>query len=131
MRGRVRPLKLELLAKSSSGESQYLVQFLLEDGRLSVFCNCSAGEFGKLCRHKLSFLAGEGGMLALGDQSAALAEIQGWVDQSDFRALLRELAMAEARLEAAHADVSAAKKSIERLMKQGAKLVRSDSGTGT
>lgn len=51
-------MKLTIKAKSSSGEP-YNVDFLVQNGRLSVHCNCKAGTFGQLCKHKTELIAGD------------------------------------------------------------------------
>ena len=66
-------MEVEVPVKSSSNpDESYLVTFSLEDGKLSVFCTCPAGGWGKLCKHKTglienndALLAGEEGIPAL------------------------------------------------------------------
>jgi hypothetical protein len=64
MLGRLRRPRMEirLRATSSSGEP-YTVDFMIQDGRLSVRCNCRAGLFGQLCKHKTELIAGDASRL--------------------------------------------------------------------
>jgi hypothetical protein len=58
-------MKVTLAAISSSGNGTYSVDFLTNDeGKLSVFCDCPAGEWGKFCKHKWRLLHGDESMLA-------------------------------------------------------------------
>ena len=61
-------MKIAIKAVSSSGNGTYSVDFQIDDeGKLSVFCDCPAGEWGKFCKHKWRLLHGDESMLA--DQS--------------------------------------------------------------
>ena len=113
-------LQEELRAKSSSGDASYVVQFFFDAGKLSVFCNCSAGEFGKICKHKLSFLAGEKELLSSDDQAEALIKVQEWCSMSELKMLLASFRAAEDQVATAQATLAAAKKRIEIAMKHGA-----------
>ena len=55
-------MKLTILALSSTGES-YPVEFSDESGNLRVFCNCQAGSFQQMCKHKIALLKGDRSML--------------------------------------------------------------------
>ncbi len=62
-------MNITLLAKSSS-EGLYNVDFKEVNGLLTVWCNCRAGKFGNLCKHKRQLLNGDEKMLV--DQSQAI-----------------------------------------------------------
>jgi hypothetical protein len=56
--------KMELTIKAkSSGDTPYVVAFSTDSGTLTVRCNCQAGSFGKLCKHKTELLAGDASRL--------------------------------------------------------------------
>ncbi len=62
-------MDLTLRSKSSSGDIPYNVYFKISsDGRLSVFCDCQAGEFGQFCKHKWQLLNGDEKMLVDSNQ---------------------------------------------------------------
>ncbi len=50
-------MKYELNAKSS-GNEPYQVLFTFHEDKLTITCNCQAGVFNKLCKHKLALLNG-------------------------------------------------------------------------
>jgi hypothetical protein len=51
-----------LYAKSSDG-GFYELFFSFEQTAVSAKCNCRAGIFGKLCKHKLTLLSGDDSLL--------------------------------------------------------------------
>ncbi|MBL7180690.1 MAG: hypothetical protein ISS65_10855 [Desulfobacterales bacterium] len=53
-----------ILAKSSSHpETPYNVDFIINDGILSIYCSCPAGMYGQLCKHKTAFIECDKNML--------------------------------------------------------------------
>lgn len=69
-------MKISLQAISSSTDSSYTVDHLVSDeGKLSVFCDCPAGQWGKFCKHKWRLLHGDETMLADLSQIEALKEV--------------------------------------------------------
>jgi uncharacterized Zn finger protein len=71
-------MKVSLKAISSSGDSEYLVDFIVDDnGKLSVFCDCPAGEWGRFCKHKWRLLHGDESMLADPAQINDLKKVAG------------------------------------------------------
>jgi hypothetical protein len=54
--------KITFKVTSSSGEP-YNIQFIFSDNQFTVFCNCQAGIFGKLCKHKIGLLDGDPSLL--------------------------------------------------------------------
>jgi len=51
-----------------------LVTFSLEGGKLSVFCTCPAGGWGKLCKHKTGLIENNETLLADEEGIPALAQ---------------------------------------------------------
>lgn len=76
-------MNVKLLAKSSGGEP-YDVHFTIKGDLLKVFCECQAGIFGQICKHKIELLKGNSKMLYNLDQSAQLEEIAERVNKSSF-----------------------------------------------
>lgn len=105
--------------KSSDGDSTYVVQFIFDAGKLSVYCACIAGALGKICKHKISLLNGDGGSLVDSGQDGRVAEVQKWIMQSDWPALLRLFGEAEVRASAAQTELARMKKKMEAGMKNG------------
>lgn len=112
--------KILLLAKSSSREEPYSVEFRLKDNLLSVECDCPAGERGQLCKHKLSFISHKKAMLYDSEQAQELDKVCKWVECSDFSELLKVLEETERELEQAKRKLKTTKMKFGRLMMQGA-----------
>ena len=57
-------MKLDTIIKviSSAGEP-YNVKFSLNENKLKVLCDCPAGIYGKLCKHKIGLLANDASLL--------------------------------------------------------------------
>lgn len=112
-------LQREILVKSSDGNSAYVVQFLFDADKLSVFCDCSAGVFGKICKHKLALLTGDDSTVANADSVEAFREVQKWISQSMWPTLLSELQISEENARIAQSELARSKKKIEAAMKHG------------
>ena len=68
-------MEVEVPVKSSSNpDESYLVTFSLDDGKLSVFCTCPAGGWGKLCKHKTGLIENNKTLLADEEGIPALAQ---------------------------------------------------------
>ena len=112
-------MEIKLNAKSSDGQTSYEVQFVRESGKLSVFCSCPAGEFGKYCKHKLSFLSGESTLLTDTSDVNSISAVQEWVRESGYPSLLAEIDLAETEVKKAQSRVQDLKKKVERAMREG------------
>ena len=112
-------MEKKLFAKSSDGINSYSVHFIIQEDKLSIFCDCPAGEWGKFCKHKLALLRNEKDMLFNRDQEKELAEVQNWVRQSKYPDMLEKLDSAEREAKKANAELKKAKKSFENAMKSG------------
>jgi len=69
-------MNITILAKSSSQPgTPYSVNFIIDDGKLHVYCSCPAGIYGQLCKHKTAFIEGDNNMLYDISQQGLLADI--------------------------------------------------------
>ena len=108
---------ITLQAKSSSGDS-YDVTFEISDV-IVVRCNCKAGIFGKLCKHKTTLLSGDESMLFNLVQKSALDELLELVKQSEYMRIENELLIAKKAVEIAKKHEKKVKKTVERILKEG------------
>jgi uncharacterized Zn finger protein len=107
------------LAKSS-GTEPYQVVFHFADGLLTATCNCQAGVFSKLCKHKLALLQGDEAMLFNPSESQQLRELSSLVQKTAYPKLLDEIHQAELALTKAKKLVDRNKKLLEKAFKEGA-----------
>ena len=115
---------ITLKAKSSSG-TPYNVKFEVSD-TITVHCNCKAGNFGKLCKHKASFLSGDVGMLFDLTQTPALNELLKHLKQSEYVNLQQELLNAKKAVEMAKKQEKKVRQTVERTLKEGILLTSED-----
>jgi uncharacterized Zn finger protein len=112
-----------LKARSSDGQSSYSVRFTFLEGSLAIDCDCPAGEFGRLCKHKLAFVLNREDMLFRAEQKSILVEVQAWVNQTNYPALTKQIDRAEVELKKARGKVKKAKDTLEIAMKHGTHTV--------
>jgi len=103
------------LVKSSDKVTVYQVNFSLgKDVRIQ--CDCPAGVFGKICKHKIGLLLGEVGLLADSNQADFLMECIKKLDGSDILKVLNELNEGERQLSKIKKICEVKKKSLEKLL---------------
>jgi hypothetical protein len=79
--------EIRLKAKSSSGNPYDLI-FMDHGDFFTIFCNCQAGTFGKLCKHKTWALSGDDQVLENQEDRPLLREIHAKALGSSYSALL-------------------------------------------
>lgn len=115
-------MKVTILAKSS-GAKPYEVDFIVDGDSLVVFCNCQAGSFGKLCKHKTELLAGDESRLFADSEIPKLSQIQDVLQSaSELTHLAEEIAESERIVKSEQAKLKKSKKRLETALKQGVPL---------
>ena len=115
-------MKFTVLAKSS-GTNPYEVDFIIDGATLIVFCNCQAGSFGKLCKHKTELLAGDKMRLFSESEIPKLEQVQGLVRAaSELTLLAKEIAESECIVKSEQAKLKKSKKRLEAALKQGVSI---------
>lgn len=112
-------MKHEFLVKSS-GTEPYLVAFNFSDGKLSITCNCKAGIFHQLCKHKLALLQGDSAMLHDSSSEPDLRKLQELISSTSYPELLQEIHQATVQADEAKKHLSKTKKLLGKAMKEGA-----------
>ena len=110
-------INIRLKAKSSSGEF-YEVVFEIEE-KIKVNCNCEAGKYGKLCKHKIGLLSGDISLLYDSKEKSKFEELILYVERSTYLNLLDELNHAETVVENAKKEVKKLKNKLELSLKEG------------
>lgn len=111
---------INLKAKSSTSE-YYQIIFEISES-IKVSCNCNAGVFGKLCKHKFGLLSGDRNFLFDLNEESIFNELINVVKKSDFLKLSNELQSAKKDIDIAKQHESKIKKKIELLFKSGIPL---------
>jgi len=113
---------VEILAKSS-GDAPYNVIFACSDNRLTVTCNCKAGIFGQLCKHKTELMAGDSTRLFDASEQGKFDSITAIVARApDVATTAAEIAETEKFIKASQAKIKGVKKRFEQMLTEGLQL---------
>ena len=118
-------MKFTFKAKSSSG-SPYTVEFLIENNLMSVLCNCQAGNFGQLCKHKTELIAGN--QLRLFDESeiSKLQELETIVSKTpELGKIASQIAESEKIIRKEQSKAKKVKKEFATKLKEGIEIKKS------
>ncbi len=108
-------METTLRVRNSAGNATYTLQVLCDGGDVSIFCDCSAGAYGKLCKHKLApIIANEKTGIESQDQDRNFELAQAWMKGGSLQQMLANIRAAEQELESAQAKVKKLKKALER-----------------
>lgn len=115
-------MKVTVLAKSS-GTKPYEVEFTVDGNTLVVFCNCQAGSFGKLCKHKTELLAGDKSRLYAESEVSKFERVQEIVRTApELVRLAEDIAESESIVSTVQAKLKKSKKRLETALKRGVSL---------
>ena len=112
-------MKAEFEIKSSDGVTSYAVEFVLEKGRLYVYCGCPAGRIGKWCKHKMQLMAGDMSGACVISGTDNMVELQDWISKSEFARLLADMRLAENEMRNAKIKINRTKKALEKAAQKG------------
>jgi hypothetical protein len=113
-------MKEEIIIKviSSSGEP-YNVHFKFSDNKFTVFCNCPAGIYGKLCKHKTGLLDGDSSLLFDKTDHEILEQIHEAVKKSKYTEIISSYNVLRKEIEDAQKKEKKLKEQIEQFLKTG------------
>ena len=114
-------MKSIVLKVKSNSQEFYLINIEISDV-IKVNCNCAAGIFGKLCKHKTAVLSGDKNILFNQNDEAVLYEINGVISKSDFINFINELETTKKAVEIAKKLESKAKTKLKTAIKNGIKI---------
>lgn len=114
-------MEINILVKSSSRKEPRTVEVTKDESGLSFFCDCPAGNWGRICKHKMALATGNDKMLFDEDQRENFNQVRDWVAQSGYPDLLKELKEAEKEMGSAREKIQDIKTRITRAMAEGLK----------
>lgn len=106
-------METTLRIRSSSSDAIYTLQIFCEDGNVAIFCDCSAGAYGKLCKHKLAIIANDKTDIENQEQDKNFELAQVWIKGSTLQKMLADIGVAEKEVESAQTKVKKLKKALE------------------
>lgn len=112
-------MEITILTKSSSSPKPRTVQIVKDDAGLSFFCDCPAGERGRICKHKKALASGDENILYDEDQMGNFNKAMDWIAQSGYPDLMKNLEESENELALAQEKVKGLKVKIARGMNEG------------
>lgn len=98
-----------------SSKKPYEVLFIKDGDSLTAVCDCPAGTYGNLCKHRITILDGDASSVC-SDNAAEVATIVNWLPGTDVAAALAELRAAEKRDDAGKTELNDAKRKLARAM---------------
>jgi uncharacterized Zn finger protein len=106
--------ELTLLVKGSSADP-YELTFIKDGASLTALCNCPAGTFGNLCKHRVAILDGDGAA-AVDDDAVKISQVVAWLAGTDVEVALAQLRDVETSDTATKSDLMVAKKALSKAM---------------
>ena len=118
-------MKEETIIKvSSSSGDPYDVHFQFSENKFTVFCNCQAGIYGKLCKHKTGLLNGDSSILFDNADHEILEQIHQEVKKSKYTEIIASYNSLRKEIETAQRKEKILKGEIEQALKTGIDTVR-------
>jgi uncharacterized Zn finger protein len=106
--------ELTLHVKGSSSDP-YELTFVKDGDSLTALCNCPAGTFGNLCKHRVAILDGDNAAV-IDDDVGKTGAVVGWLVGTDVESALAELREVEANKDSSKPDLAAAKRKLAKAM---------------
>lgn len=106
-------METTLYVRSGSSNAIYTLQVICDDGNVTMFCDCNAGAYGKLCKHKLAIIANSKTDVAGHDQEENFELAQAWINGSALQSMLAGISAAESEVESAQKQLKKLKKALE------------------
>lgn len=101
-----------------SNENEYKVSVLLSGtNSVKMLCNCQAGIFGKICKHKLAVATGDPVLLLHAEDEERLREISEKIKLMDIGKLLQNLYTLKKEYDSINRKMVKARKALESAMK--------------
>lgn len=106
--------ELTLHVKGSSSDP-YELTFIKDGDSLTALCNCPAGTFGNVCKHRVAILDGDSSAVT-DDDVRKTGTVVEWLVGTDVESALAELREVEAKKDASKPDLIAAKRKLAKAM---------------
>ena len=92
-----------------SANNPYKVTFQKNDGKLSAYCTCPAGDHGQFCKHRIKILGGiTDGIVSPNQHDVVI--MKSWLNGTDIEVAIVGVMEAEQQYEIAKNKLTAAKK---------------------
>ncbi|MFW6046992.1 MAG: hypothetical protein ACOCP4_04315 [Candidatus Woesearchaeota archaeon] len=112
-------MKQKISVKSSSSESIYSVVFEIDNDTLRVHCDCQAGIYGKLCKHKINILEGDTSNIIDLKEYNEISDILSKVNNSDFATKNNSVKEIDNEIKKMNSKKKKLKKELEQMLSSG------------
>ena len=89
------------------------------NGHLTVTCTCKAGQYGRLCKHRVRLLSGEDTGVASRSERRNIAKVRDWLHNSNLEEPLLDVFQAQEALQEAEDHLRKVRRRLNRLMTDG------------
>ena len=106
--------QLTLHVKGSSADPYELI-FIKDGDHLTALCDCPAGTFSNLCKHRVAILDGDAAAV-VDDDAGKVSTVVEWLLGTDVELALAELREVEAQANTSKSEIADAKKKLAKIM---------------
>lgn len=108
--------EIKFEVQGSASEPYDVVFVKQEDGNLSAYCSCPAGQIGQYCKHRFNILAGKAdGIVSSNPETVNV--VASWLPGTDVETVLFKVRSLEAEEEKIKKALSTAKKELAKAMR--------------
>ncbi len=101
-----------------SGENEYKVHVApKDDDSITIRCDCKAGIYGRMCKHKLAVATGDPSLLLNPEDAERLKEVSDKIRQREIGGLLETLYTLRKEHDSIKRKMDKARKAVESAMK--------------
>jgi len=106
--------ELTFLVKGSA-KDPYEIIFIKDGDSLTAVCNCPAGTYGNLCKHRVNILEGKSTAIT-SENTDQVTTVVSWLAGTDVAAAMHELQELEQAKDADKNAINEAKRKVARVM---------------
>lgn len=109
---------MDIFNVKGSGSNEYKVQVMPSgENSVKMRCDCRAGIYGRICKHKLAIATGDPSLLLDKNDEERLSDIAAKIRQRDIGKLLLELYERKKEHDVIKREMDKARKAVETAMK--------------
>lgn len=108
--------KISVLIKSSDPELCYELIIKKTESKVSIHCQCPAGEYGKWCKHKQAIVDCNENLLFDPKDIDSLKIAQNWIEDTEVAEIIKEINTIQDAIKKYQKDVSGLKSKLAKMV---------------